>query len=298
MPIRSSEKKHTRGGGGGWTRPQLMFSSADEEPCTDPKGRRTERESANEGGSRWKGGREEGKRGVPVLRCNVAPLLSRWFMRSRIIIILLLQIRGIGARGRGVRGVCVSDNQVEQMKFRRRPRLEEEGVCEHYAWSPCKRTLANEVITPCVALPILRTGGSLLNGFSSDDSTGAFKSRSHWRSGGNWTAPLFSGRGGLQIIRGGFSCTLKSRRSLCCSCGGAAVCIHVSVAHYLDLINLITAEHAQREKRSQRLETDNLVRRRLHVDILLSVSTPPPIAIIHAFNVLSSHPNLGELKRC
>lgn len=54
-------------------------------------------------------------------------------MRSGIILILLLQIRGIGARGGGVRGVCVSDNQVEQMKFRRKPRLEKKGVCEHYA---------------------------------------------------------------------------------------------------------------------------------------------------------------------
>lgn len=43
-----------------------------------PKGGRPrERESVNEGGSWRKGGREEGKRGVPVLRCNVAPLLSR-----------------------------------------------------------------------------------------------------------------------------------------------------------------------------------------------------------------------------
>lgn len=33
----------------------------------------------------------------------------------------------------GVRGVRVSDNQVEQMKFRHKPRLEKKAVCEHYA---------------------------------------------------------------------------------------------------------------------------------------------------------------------
>lgn len=56
--------------------------------------------------------------------------------------------------------------------------------------------------------------------------------------------------------------------------GGTAACIHLSIAHYVDLIKLITAEHAQREKRSQRPESDNLVRRCLRAEILLSTSTP------------------------
>lgn len=45
MPIRSSEKNTPRRGVGGGTRPGLMFSSADEELCTGPKGRRAERET-------------------------------------------------------------------------------------------------------------------------------------------------------------------------------------------------------------------------------------------------------------
>lgn len=64
------------------------------------------------------------------------------------------------------------------------------------------------------------------------------------------------------------------RHQLHRSCGGTAACIHVSVAHYVDLIKLITVEHAQREKGSQHPKTDNLVRRRLHAEILLSTSTP------------------------
>ena len=56
--------------------------------------------------------------------------------------------------------------------------------------------------------------------------------------------------------------------------GGTAASIHISVAHYVDLIKLIKAKHAQKEKGSQRPETDNLVRRRLHAEILLSTSTP------------------------
>lgn len=55
-----------------------MFSSADEELCTDPKGRRTEREREQMRVVRGEKAREKrGRRGVPVLRCNVAPLLSQ-----------------------------------------------------------------------------------------------------------------------------------------------------------------------------------------------------------------------------
>lgn len=82
------------------------------------------------------------------------------------------------------------------------------------------------------------------------------------------------GSGGLQLYWGGGSCTPAFRHRLRRSCGGTAACIHVSIAHYVDLIKLITAEHAQREKGSQRSETDNPVRGRLHAEILLSTSTP------------------------
>lgn len=65
------------------------------------------------------------------------------------------------------------------------------------------------------------------------------------------------------------------RHHLHSSCGGVtAACIYLSIAHYVDLIKLITAEHARREKGSQRSESDNLVRRRLHAEILLSTPTP------------------------
>lgn len=107
----------------------------------------------------------------------------------------------------------------------------------------------------------LCTGGSLLHGFSNHHSTGAFRSTKDQAAPVGWDVEGCTSSTGIFL-------------RFHPSCGGPAARVHVSVAHYVDLIKLITAEHAQRERGRQHPETDNLVRRRLHAEILLSTSAP------------------------